>query len=358
MPAGRMGAPSDPASPRAVCAHASAAGDFSLPADRRGNRGAAGPTILSLLSSRGKIDSINYLHYLIEWMANRATPYTFATNYVAFWELSFLPTWMVTRVDLFFPLLALKAVVLLGLALWLAGRELGLRRGLLLWTVFGAIALRHLWFEFSGVPTLKNDALHGAGFVLLFVVVLRAARRKLTRSDAVLLAFGCAFASVKYTGIFAAALAVIFVLYRHVRYKHNPWLAAAAAAGLTLLTSGHYYLHNAFRYGSPFYPFQINLAFIHLPGTADLSATSILYSLHDPRTCVSSFCRRAVCLLPACSFRSLLRPLSSCWPGVIRPPTPALRYAALFLLAGWFSTSGRCSAPAPIPEICCFCAAA
>src|SRR5579863_1051948 len=85
-----------------------------------------------------EIDSINYLHYLIEWMANRASPYTFATNYVAFWELSFLPAWMVTRVDLFFPLLALKAVVLLALAAWLAGRELGLRRGMLLWAVLGS----------------------------------------------------------------------------------------------------------------------------------------------------------------------------------------------------------------------------
>ena len=86
-----------------------------------------------------EIDSINYLHYLIEWMANRATPYTFATNYVAFWELSFLPSWMVTGVDLFFPLLALKAVLLLALAIWLAGRELDLRRGLLLWTTLGAV---------------------------------------------------------------------------------------------------------------------------------------------------------------------------------------------------------------------------
>src|SRR5581483_11830896 len=59
---------------------------------------------LVLLSFRPveEIDSINYLHYLIEWMANRATPYTFATNYVAFWELSFLPAWIITRVDLFF----------------------------------------------------------------------------------------------------------------------------------------------------------------------------------------------------------------------------------------------------------------
>jgi hypothetical protein len=224
-------------------------------------------------------DSVNYLHYLIDWMANRATPYTFATNYVAFWELSFLPTWTITRVDWFFPLLALKAIVLLALALWLVGRELGLRRAMLLWAVFGAVMLRHLWLECSGVPTLKNDALHGVGFALLALVVLRAARRRLLRADAALLAFGCAFASVKYTGIFIAVLAVALVLY-----LRRAWLESAAAAAFTLVTSGHYYLHNTLRYGSPFYPFQINFGPIHLPGTADLSGTSILYSLRDPQT--------------------------------------------------------------------------
>jgi hypothetical protein len=51
---------------------------------------------------------------------------------------------------------------------------------------------------------------------------------------------------------------------------------------LCLVTTGPYYLHNLFRYGSPFYPFQINLGPLHLPGTADLSYTSILYSVRDP----------------------------------------------------------------------------
>ena len=298
-------------------------------------------------------DSINYLHYLIEWMANRATPYTFATNYVAFWELSFLPTWMLTRVDLFFPLLALKAVILLGLAAWLAGREFGLRRGLLLWTVFGALTLRYFWFEFSGVPTLKNDALHGAGFVVLVLAVMRAARRPLQRADAALLAFGCAFASVKYTGIFAAVMAVAIVLY-----LRRAWMACAAAALFVLLTSGHYYLHNALAYGSPFYPFQINFAFIHLPGTADLSATSILYSLRDPHTWQLLFLPAnglsPVGLLFPITLAAIL--VAICWTGVqaalrrtvqsrdreggvslIDRQPPQLRlYAALLLLAGWF----------------------
>lgn len=284
-----------------------------------------------------EIDSINYLHYLIEWMGNRATPYTFATNYVAFWELSFLPAWMVTGVDLFFPLLALKAVVLLALALWLAGRELDLRRGLLLWTTLGAVALRHLWFEASGVPTLKNDALHGAGFVLLLVVVLRAAQRRLTRADAALFAFGCAFSAVKYTGVFTAVLAVLLLLFLQRAWLRTAWHGPAAAALLALLTSGHYYLHNFILHGSPFYPFQINLGFIHLPGTADLAATSILYSLHDPRTWRYFFLPETI-VSPA----GLLFPVTlaatlvlSAWY-IVRPPSALLRCAGILLLGGWF----------------------
>ena len=95
-------------------------------------------------------------------MANRATPYTFATNYVAFWELSFLPAWTITGLDAFFPLLALKSIALLALAAWLAGRAFGLRAPILLWTIAASLTLRHFWLESSGVGTLKNDALHGA----------------------------------------------------------------------------------------------------------------------------------------------------------------------------------------------------
>ncbi len=278
------------------------------------------PLILLSFKPVEEIDSINYLHYLIEWMANRDTPYTFATNFVAFWELSFLPTWMVTKVDLFFPLLALKALMLLGLALWLVGRALGLRRGLLLWAVFGALLLRHLWFEASGVPTLKNDAVHGAGFAILAFVVLNLAGQ---RACPTLLSLGCAFVCVKYTGIFIAALAILIVLY-----KRRDWRAAIVAVIVTFFTSGHYYLHNFLRYGSPFYPFQINLGPIHLPGTADLSNTSILYSLRDPRT-----------------WQLLFLPAGGISPaGVLFPLTLAAvlifafrgRWLGVMLLAGWF----------------------
>ncbi len=289
-----------------------------------------------------EIDSINYLHYLIDWMANRATPYTFATNYVAFWELSFLPAWIVTRVDLFFPLLAAKAVLLLALAVWLAGRELGLPRPLLLWTVFGSLFMRHFWYLHSGVPTLKNDALHGVGFALLALVVLRAAERRLTSTDLWLMAFGAAFASVKYTGIFVAVIALALVVSLR-RPAVRPLLAAAA---FFLLTSGHYYLHNLMRYGSPFYPFQINLAFIHLRGTADLSNTSILYSLHDPRLWRALFLPAggvspAGLLFPAILAGVLLAGAWIClraaylWLRYHTHPSPR-DWVAFLILCGWF----------------------
>src|SRR5579863_6186506 len=171
------------------------------------------PLVLLAFHPVDEIDSINYLHYLIEWMANRATRYDFATYYVAFWELSFLPAWVVTRLDLFFPLLALKSLLLLALAAWLLGRQFKLRAVLLAAVVTGSCLLRHLWYAASGVSTLKNDTLHGVGFLLLALVAVRAARRPLARADAVLLALGIVFAPVKYLGIFMVPVALAAILW-------------------------------------------------------------------------------------------------------------------------------------------------
>jgi len=277
-------------------------------------------------------DSINYLHYLIDWMANRATPYTFATNYVAFWELSFLPAWTITRLDFFFPLLALKAVVLLSLALWLLGREFRLRGRLLLWTVFGIVLLQHLWWQFSGVPTLKNDVLHGAGFVLLILSVVRTAgglkiRRRPETCPATWFAFGAAFASVKYTGIFEAAFAGLLILFLSRRLRPIPMLLAGV---FVVATSGHYYIHNLLLYGNPFYPFQINFAFVHLPGTADLSNTSILYNLRNTGVWRAFFLPRG-----GLSGAGLLFPiiLAATPIAAFRRRVPAA--VGLLVLAGW-----------------------
>ncbi len=301
------------------------------------------PLVLLSFKPVEEIDSINYLHYLIDWLANRATPYTFATNYVAFWELSFAPVWMVTRVDVFFPILALKAVILMVLGLWLVGMQVGLSRRLLPWIVSGSVAMQHYWYGPSGVPTLKNDVLHGVGFVLMALVVLRAAERRLERTDIALLVFGLAFGAVKYTGIFVGVVAIAVVCA--LRWGWKP-MAALAVAALFFLTSGHYYLHNLLQYGSPFFPFQINLAFLHLPGTADLSNTSILYSLHDARLWRALFLPAggispAGLLFPLILAATLLVSAARCaaaafaWFRARTMPSP-LDWLAFFVLCGWF----------------------
>ncbi len=309
------------------------------------------PLILLAFRPVEEIDSINYLHFLIDWMGNRATPYTFSTAYVAFWELSFVPAWMVTHVDLFFPLLALKAVILMALSGWLVGREFGLRNPILGWTLFAALAMRHYWVEYSGVPTLKNDALCGVGFVLMILAVLRAARGRLGRTDLALLAFGMAFGSTKYTGIFFAVVAVAAILW----LRGMGWKPLAAVAGFWLVTSGHYYLRSLIEHGSPFYPFQINFAFIHLPGTADLSYSSILYNLHDPRLWRALFWPQdwvspAGILFPE-TLAGIL--IVSVWLSVrwiLRRTRPKpLELASFLLLCGWLlyfrSVYSACSGP-------------
>lgn len=248
--------------------------------------GLLAPLVLLSFHPVDEIDSINYLHYLIDWMANRTTPYDFATYYVAFWELSFLPTWVVTGVDFFFPLLAVKSLILMALGAWLLGREFRLRGALLGATVLGACLLRHMWHASSGVSTLKNDTLHGVGFVLLTLVAVRAAKHKLTRSDLVLLGFGVIFAPVKYLGIFFVPVAVVLILWlRRKQVRENLRASVLTALGIAVAasaTSWHYYVHHVIEFGSPFYPVQINLGPIHLPGLADLSNTSLLYNARNP----------------------------------------------------------------------------
>jgi hypothetical protein len=307
------------------------------------------PLVLLAFHPVEEIDSINYLHYLIEWMANRSTPYDFATYYVAFWELSFLPAWVVTRLDVFFPLLALKALVLLALSAWLLGREFRLRCVLLGMTVMGICLLRHLWYAAAGVSTLKNDTLSGVGFLLLALVTVRAARRPLALVDLALLAGGVVFAPVKYIGIFLVPVAVVAILWLRrdqVRAHFGTTLGAAGAILLlALATSWHYYLHHVIAYGSPFYPVQINLGPIHLPGLADLSDTSILYNLRNPELWRLFFLPASgvsvaglifplvlavtLVLCAARSVRAALRWLRG------RATPRALDMAALLILCGW-----------------------
>ncbi|HXS98062.1 MAG TPA: hypothetical protein VN736_25865 [Candidatus Limnocylindrales bacterium] len=295
----------------------------------------AAPLVLASFHPVSEIDSVNYLHYLIEWMANRATPYTFSTYYVAFWELSFLPAWVITKIDVFFPLIALKAVAVLALAAWVAGRELGLKRWRLMVTVAAASVLPHIWLEPSGVPTLKNDVLHGAGFVLLTIAVLRAARTSLSRRDVAILMFGAAFAPVKYTGAFLVVLACAAILWLRRRDGRRLVPIALAVAAFGLFTTWHYYVAHVVQYGNPFYPATVNAGPVHLPGEADVSGTSILDAIGSPVVWRALFVPEHGLSPGGLAFPLLFAAILLVAPILCFRRAP-LRWAALLVCAGWF----------------------
>lgn len=248
--------------------------------------GLAAPFLFLLICAMrpvSEVDSLYNLHFLLNWLDNRSTPYDFAFHYVPFWELSVFPVLVLSRTDLFFWIASIKPIVLIGSAFWLLADEFGLRASTRLVAVASCLLFQFFWFPPSGVATLKNDSLHACGETMLALVLVRALRGKWGTLEAVILGFACAFLCVKFSGpvFLIAALGASLVLAPKAMWSARRELAACFA--FWLLAVGHFYAHNLLLFGNPFYPFQINAPGIHLPGLADLSNTSILYSLRDPR---------------------------------------------------------------------------
>lgn len=231
-------------------------------------------------------DSLYNLHYVMGWVQNLSTPYTFAYNYVPFWDLAAVPALVLARCDSFFWVHSLEAVLLLGLCLRLLAHELRMPPRLAAWSVAALLLFPHLWLGPSGVSTNKNDMIHAAGYAMLALAAVRAVRGRGGRSDVLLVALAVSFISVKASGPAMMALSgavVCAVSFRWIaRNLKRALLAAGAVGAVWFAAAGHYYLHNYLAYGNPVYPYTVNLGPVHFPGRADQSATSIFYSLGNP----------------------------------------------------------------------------
>ena len=233
-----------------------------------------------------EVDSLYNLHYIMGWLQNRTSPYHSAYHYVPFWELSFVPGLALTHGDLFFWYNSLKPVLLLGLVLFLIAGELGLPEWLTRWTLPALLLFPHLWLGPSGVSTIKNDMIYAAGFAMMALAAMRAAQRKSTAADIAILSLAATFVGVKFSGpvvLLAWTGCLILVSGSIWKNLRTSALTLCAIVGVWMITVGHYYFHNFAVYGSPVYPYQINVGPLHLPGTADLTYSSILYNLHDAR---------------------------------------------------------------------------
>lgn len=296
-----------------------------------------------------EIDSLYNLHYVLGWFSNEFTPFRFAYNYVPFWELTYLPSLVLARSDVFLWFESLKAVALVGLLLFVLARELGMSERLAVLAPAALLTFPHLWNGPSGVATVKNDMIHAAGQVAMAVLCVRAAKGTLARADTALLAVGAVFLSVKFSGPFllaAGCLAALLAAYGKIR-KH--WRELLRALIITVLvwlpTVGIYYLRNAITYQNPFYPFEINLILLRLPGRADLSYSAISSNLGDVRLWQAFFWppggwSPAGLLFPAILAVLLLGSIAVCLREVGlrlrgRGGSPLLAAGALYQLVAW-----------------------
>ena len=241
------------------------------------------PIILDRIYPLLELDSWYHMNYLIAWLNNQATPYYFAFNYVSFWELSYLPSLVITHSDNFLWLESIKPIILIGLGIYLIGRELGIPKFLNTLQVFSGILFFHFWFLWSGVSTIKNDMVFGGGIVLLAYCLIKNPKNL---STWLIFLFGAIFVANKFTGIIVLTFAIILLIFQNKEkilkniQNRVVWLSVF----LFFITSGHFYVKNLVFYQNPFYPIIIKFKGIGFTtGSLDLSGTSILSSLGNEK---------------------------------------------------------------------------
>lgn len=240
------------------------------------------PLLAAFLRPVREADSLFNLHFIFDWIDFGRGPYHFPFHYVSFWEHAYVPSLTLAGADHFLWIPSLKAVALLGSLLWLIAEEFALSDGLRLAAVGNAMLLLHLWHGSSGVSTIKNDMIAAAGQAALGLALLRMSAGRVEFFEKSALIGGAIFASMKFGGPALLVFVVPMALWplRKEWRAHWRWLAGGAA--LWIATAGHFYLRNAWLFGNPVYPFQVNIGPLRLPGQGDLSHTSILYSLGEP----------------------------------------------------------------------------
>jgi hypothetical protein len=255
------------------------------------------PLALFLMPVR-EVDSLYNLHYVLGWLDEGRNPYHFAFHYVPFFELGTLPGLALAGHDGLLWVQGAKAIGLLGAALWMLAEEFGLDRKLRLLAVSQALLLLHLWWNYSGISTIKNDMAAAAGQALLALVLVRAARIRRAggemgaweRAAAVV---GAILVCTKFSGpILLAVWAPLAWLAGRQSWlagRRMAWAWWTGGAAAWLATVGHYYTKNVWEHGNPVYPFAMKLGPLRLPGLADQSHTSLLYSWREPAVWKSFF---------------------------------------------------------------------
>lgn len=302
------------------------------------------PLLFNIIKLPGDIDSLAVMNSILPIAGNQINPYVFYYNYVAFWELSYIPSMAITGSDSFFWLDSIKPVILIGLGSYMVGRTLGIPKFLASVLAFSGILFFHFWMPegSSGISTLKNDMVFGAGIVFLAYYFIRGKTRP-GLSNFIIFLLGSVFVLNKYSGVPVLLFSVALLVWMHrenlpekIRRPHV-WLYAAAI----MATAGHYYLKNLVLFQNPFYPIKFVIAGVGFEnGLYDLSGTSILSSLANPDLwgyVSPTDPLKAALFVPI--YLGIAAVFSFLVYGTVRRPRKSLEsrhlYAALFILGAW-----------------------
>lgn len=243
------------------------------------------PILLSIIRPIDETDSLYQMNFILSWTFNQGTPYGLSDHYVQFWNLTYLPSVVLTNSDLFLWFNSLKPVVVICLSAYLFGRILGIPNNLNGLIVFTGILFLHFWqFGPSGIPTLKNDMIVASGLVLVGYFIVKKAKDEQKFHDSILFLIGAIFLIVKHSGLFYLMFAILIIILicrgKSLKINKTSLILVVLGALALILTSGHYYLNNFLEFGTPFYPIKLSILGIELlEGPTDTSNTSILSSL-------------------------------------------------------------------------------
>lgn len=237
------------------------------------------PLLLAQLNPVGDTDSLNALSYMSDWALNQTNPYVFQSYYVAFWELSFMPSLVITEGVSMFWISSLKAMVLLFASVWVLSKTLGLSKNVSLLASVNSILFLSMWSFGSGISTIKTDPIFTAGIAMLVFVAVSVRKNGHLEAKDVLLLFLCmVFLTTKYSGVpilLAFVAAFVLINYRSIREALHQHKKTMALSMIVLMSAtGHYYVYHIAEFGHPFYP---------LSELDDLHDTSIASSVTDVR---------------------------------------------------------------------------
>src|SRR2546428_5196146 len=239
------------------------------------------PLFLMAIRPFEDYDSMFIAKFMLNWLFNHTTPYTNAFDYVSTWNLTFLPSMVITHTDWFFWIDSVKPVFIIGLGLYLIGYKIGIPKILNYSAILAGMLFVSYWgTSYSGIGTLKDDAVVAAGIILIALATLEIINKGFNRINSLILIIAFVFISIKYSGIPVMAISVILIIIfkrREIANNYRKIIGWSLIAVLVLLlTNGHYYIFNLLQYGNPFYPIKVTVLGLGFSNGNNLQSTSII----------------------------------------------------------------------------------